>query len=145
MRCCIKLSSSRSLGTATILCGGHCGDTLLGRLQTLQNRAARVISFQNFDNTDHEYLLKNFKWLNVRQLIMFDTAVLVYKTRNEQVPIRTSVMFQNFEVNHCFNTCLAALDGYTLSRCAPNFGQRSVTYQGMKLWNTLPNEIKEAQ
>ena len=76
---------------------------------------------------------------------MFDTAVLVYKSRNEQVPIRTSVMFQNFEVSHRFNTCLVASGGYTLPRCARNFGQRSITYQGMKLWNTLSNEIKEAQ
>ena len=72
---------------------GHCDDTLLNRLQALQNRAARVISYKKYDNTDHERLLKNVKWLNVRQLIMFDTAVLVYKSRNEQVPIRTSVMF----------------------------------------------------
>ena len=89
--------------------------------------------------------MKNLKRLNVRQLIMFDTAVLVYKSQNEQVPIRTSVMFQNFEVNHCFNTRLVSLERYTLSRCARNFGQRSITYHGMKLWNTLPNEIKDAQ
>ena len=57
-RCCIKLSSSRSLGTATLW--GHCGDTLLNRLQALQNRtgAARAISFKKYDNTDHERLLK---------------------------------------------------------------------------------------
>ena len=29
--------------------------------------------------------MQNLKWLNVRQLIMFDTAVLVYQSRNEQV------------------------------------------------------------
>ena len=76
---------------------------------------------------------------------MFDTAVLVYKSQNDQVPIRTSVMFQNFEVNHRFDTYLVGLGGYTLRKCARNFGQRSITYQGMKLWNTLPSEIKEAQ
>ena len=76
---------------------------------------------------------------------MFDTAVVVYKGRTEQVPIRTSVMFQNFEVNHCFNTRLATAGGYTLPRCAENFGQRRIIYEGMKLWSTLPNEIQEAQ
>ena len=64
---------------------------------------------------------------------------------NEQAPIKTSVMIQNFELNHRFNTRLAALGGYTLPRRARNFSQRSITYQGMKLWNTLPNEIKKAQ
>ena len=37
---------------------GHCYDTLLNRLQAVQNRATRVISFQKYDNTDHKYLLK---------------------------------------------------------------------------------------
>ena len=79
---------------------------------------------------------------------MFDTAVLVYKNRNEQVAIRTSVMFQNFEVNHRFDTHLAAVGGYMLPGargCAQKFGKRSITYHGMKLSNTLLNEIKEAQ
>ena len=40
---------------------GPCGDTLLNRLQALQNRAARIISSQKYDNTDHKYLLKNLK------------------------------------------------------------------------------------
>ena len=71
--------------------------------------------------------------------------MLVYKSRNQQVPIRTSVMFQNFEVHHPFNTRFAASKGYALPRCARNFGKRSITYQGMKVWNTLRNEIKEAQ
>ena len=107
---------------------GHCGGTLLNRLQALQNRATRVISFQKYDNTDHKYLLKNLQWLNVRQLIMFDTAVLVYNSRNQQVPTRTSVMFQNFEVSHRFNTHLAALGEYTLPMCARSLGQRSIIY-----------------
>ena len=76
---------------------------------------------------------------------MFDTAVLVYKSINEKVPIRTSVIFQSFEVDHCFDTRLAASGEYAIPRCAPNFGQRSIIYQGMKLWNMLPNKIKEAQ
>ena len=73
---------------------------------------------------------------------MYDTAVLLYKSRNEQVAIRTSVMFQNFDVDHRFNMRFAASEEYALPRCARNLGQGSITYQGMKLWNTLPNEIK---
>ena len=45
---------------------------------------------------------------------MFDTAVPVYKDRNEQVPIRTFVMFQNFEVDHRINTRLEASGGFAL-------------------------------
>ena len=71
---------------------------------------------------------------------MFDTAVLLYKSRNEQVPIRTSVKFQ---VNHHFNRRLLALGGYTLPRFARNSGQRSIIYQGMKLWNTLPQKVED--
>ena len=44
---------------------GHCGETLLNRLPGLQNRAARIISFQKYDNTDHEKIFKKLKWFNV--------------------------------------------------------------------------------
>ena len=44
---------------------GHCGDTILNRLQALQNRAARGVSLKKYDNTDHEGVLKNLERLMV--------------------------------------------------------------------------------
>ena len=62
---------------------GGCNTSLLDTLQALQNRAARVIANVKYENTDHAKLLKDLDWLNVRELIEFDTASLVYKLEND--------------------------------------------------------------
>ena len=61
---------------------GGC-NSLLDILQTLQSRTARFIANVKYENTDHANLLKDLDWLNVRQLIEFDTASLMYKIEND--------------------------------------------------------------
>ena len=61
---------------------GKCSATLIGKLQTLQNRAARIITNATYDNTDNAKLLRQLNWLNVPQLIDFETASLMYKIEN---------------------------------------------------------------
>ena len=40
-----------------------------GKLQKLQNRAARIITNATYDNTDNAKLLRQLNWLNVPQLM----------------------------------------------------------------------------
>ena len=54
---------------------------------------------------------------------MFDTAVLVYKSTNEQVFIITSVMFQNFQVDYRFDIHLAVSGGYALTNVIVNLAR----------------------
>ena len=42
---------------------GYCNETLLDKLQVLQNKAARVIKGSKFENTNHPALLKELRWL----------------------------------------------------------------------------------
>ena len=63
---------------------GKCGTSLIDKLQTLQNRAARAVSKVKFDETDHEQLLKSLGWLNIRQLTDFDTASLMFKISRQK-------------------------------------------------------------
>ena len=65
---------------------GGCNTSLLHTLQTLQNRAARVIANVKYENTEHAKLLKDLDRLNVRELIEFDTASLMYKIENDLAP-----------------------------------------------------------
>ena len=56
---------------------GKCSAKLIGKLQTLQNRAARIITNATCDNTDNAKLQRQLNWLNVPQLIDFETASLM--------------------------------------------------------------------
>ena len=54
---------------------GQCGLTLKGKLQTLQNNAARTIAKPRYDEDNHDELLTEFGWFHVRKLINLDTAI----------------------------------------------------------------------
>ena len=73
---------------------------LAGKLQTLQNRAARIITNATYDNTDNAKLLRQLNWLNVPQLIDFETASLMYKIENGLVPAHLKQMFVKSEDLH---------------------------------------------
>ena len=65
---------------------GHCGDTIQQTSSFTRQSHEGHISLKKYDNTDHERLLKTLKWLNVRWLIMFDIAMLVYKAQMNNYP-----------------------------------------------------------
>ena len=83
---------------------GKCGATLIGKLQTLQNRAARIITNATYDNTDNAKLLRQLNWLNVSQLIDFETASLMYEIENELAPAHLKQMFVKSEDLHSYDT-----------------------------------------
>ena len=69
--------------------------TLLNRLQTLQNRAARAITGISYEDADHKRILKDLNILNVRQLVELDTASLMYRVENDLVPAHVKNMVPN--------------------------------------------------
>ena len=83
---------------------GHCGKTRIRKLQTLQNRAARIVAGKPFEETDHVLLLKELQWLNVEKLIDNDIAVLVYKMKNGITPDHCSETYSFQEITHPYDT-----------------------------------------
>ena len=62
---------------------GQCNETLLDRLLSLQNKAAR--SKTNF-SSDHNSLLCDYGWLNLHNLTQLDIGVFMYKTQKDLAP-----------------------------------------------------------
>ena len=61
---------------------GNCGEILKDKLQTLQNRAARVITMTSYEIVNHFASLKHLKWLDVRNIIELDMGIFMYKAIN---------------------------------------------------------------
>ena len=59
---------------------GSCGITLRIKLQKLENRAARDITFSDCDTAYFGYLLELLTWLNLTRLNEIDRATMVYKS-----------------------------------------------------------------
>ena len=124
---------------------GRCNTSLLDTLQTLQNRAARIIANVKYENTDHAKLLKVLDWLNVRELIHFDTASLMYKIENDLALTHMKEMFFKTSYLHTYSTRSATSGGFHLPHRKLNIGKASFSYRGVHVWNQLLVEIREAQ
>ena len=59
--------------------------SLSQKLQKLQNRAARVITFPNYDRSTDE-LLRMANWVKLGRQRLVDKAILMYKIVNRMVP-----------------------------------------------------------
>ena len=57
----------------------------LNRLQKLQNRAARIATSSPYDASSQP-LLKELEWPTVKELIETETAILAYRSMNEEAP-----------------------------------------------------------
>ena len=59
--------------------------SLSQKLQKLQNRAARVITFSNYGRTTDEFL-RMVNWVKLDRQRLVDKAILMYKIVNRMVP-----------------------------------------------------------
>ena len=101
---------------------GKCGATLTGKLQTLQNRVARIITNTTYD-TDNAELLRQLNWLNVSQLIDFETASLMCKIENGLAPAHLKQMFVKLKDLHSYDTRSANSGNFHLPKRRLNIGQ----------------------
>ena len=64
---------------------GNCGITLLNKIQKLQNRAARVLTYSNYD-TDAGHLFEPLGWKNLASQQQIQRATMVYKSLHGLAP-----------------------------------------------------------
>ena len=63
-----------------------CGQQLIRKLQILQTRAARVVMGIKYEEADHDLLLASLGQMNIKQLVYYDTASLMYKITQGAAP-----------------------------------------------------------
>ena len=71
---------------------GSCGFTASSKLQTLQNRAARIVTGSSY-KTSAFPILKKLGWLTVNDLIETETLKMVFKSKNQLAPEYLNSMF----------------------------------------------------
>ena len=120
---------------------GNCGLTLKNKLQTLQNRASRVVTRTKYGSVEPNELLMNLRWLNVQQLIDLDTAVMVHKSIHKNAPPYLSDLFQKPNVIHSRNTRSAKISLFP-AHANLKFGQKCFSHYGCSLWNKLDRDVQ---
>ena len=113
------------------------------KLQTLQKRTARIVAGKRFEETDYVLLLKKLQWLNVEKLIDNDNTVLVCKMKNGITPDHCSETYSFEELTHPYDTRASHSKFLQLNRYNSPYGQRSLSYAGVNVWNRLPEQVKD--
>ena len=91
---------------------GLCNDNLINKLQLLQSRVVRIITDTNYDSADHPLLLTELGWLDIRQLILFDLGIFMFKNNKGMTPQSVNNMFNNISDIHHYQTSGSLQDNY---------------------------------
>lgn len=116
---------------------------LKNRFDVLQRRMVRFIFFKDGrDHVDERDLLK-LSWLSIPDRVDFFKLKHVFKIRNKMAPEYLMNNFKSVSLAHSYNTRGSAHNFFIpkdTSKCPTSFATT-----GMKLWNGLPNFLKEVK
>ena len=115
--------------------GGQCGKSYVVKLQTLQNRAARIVTRVSYEDADHAMPLTELEWLSISQMTEYDSLSLIYRLKNGLEPEHTRQMFQGCEDIHKHNT---RSSNFYVKKMNTSKGQTRFAYSGAVAWNNLP-------
>ena len=117
---------------------GCCSKGLSQKLQKLQNRAALIVTFSNYDRNTHE-LLHSFNWHKLEHQRAVRKSIVMYNAVNNQTPNYLNSRF--FSRNEALNYNLRNTEGkLSIPQPRTNYCKRSFSHSGVVLWNSLPNE-----
>ena len=123
---------------------GRCSKTHIQKLQTLQNKAARIVAGKPFEETDLVLLLKELQWFNVEKLIDNNNAVLAYKMKNGITLDHFSETYSFEEITNPYDTRASHSKFLQLNRYNSSYGQKSFSDVEVKVWNRLPEQARDA-
>ena len=120
------------------------GATLSNRLQSLQNRAARVILGYRNEHGQSEAALNELQWKTLKQRRLVMKARLMFRIIHGQAPAVLIESFQNPNApQHDYN--LRNSDyGFYLTKPKTEYMRKTISYSGAKLWNNLPSEVRKS-
>ena len=110
------------------------------KLQLIQNFACRIfLGLKKYDHITEG--LKSLNWLNVNDRLLVNDLLMVHKCIHDLIPSCLTGNFIQRSKIHGRNT--RGSGELDLPICRLKTGQRSFAFRGAKLYNNLPNEIKQ--
>ena len=123
---------------------GGCPQYFLDMLQSIQNRAARLVC-NSKDRAPVKSLLRNCGWLSIRQLVVQHRVLLVFKIRKDGRPSYFKDRFIS-ETNPEHRTRFQEKGNIKKSRIYKHKeAKSSFVPSSIELWNKLPQQLKNIQ
>ena len=117
--------------------------TQIGRVQKLQNIAAKA-ALGGAAKHDHVTpYLKELGWLKVKQKYYFELGVVLYNVINKRIPHWLLTLPRVSDVNERVVNTRQQQQLY-VPKCNTCLGKKSPTVAGPSLWNSLPTDVGDA-
>ena len=116
--------------------------TLADKLQKLQNRAARVLTFSSYD-TSADPLIRQLGWNKLDNQRKFHKAVMVHKSLHGLAPDYLCSMFTDRSSINSYS--LRDTEGkLAIPKPRTDYLKNSFSYSGAVFWNSLPMDLRQA-
>ena len=122
---------------------GSTSTSNIERLAKLQKRAARVILHADF-NTPLLQMFETLNWLPIHKRLKYNKAVFTYKALNNLSPQYITDLLKPVSETHN-RTLRSSVNGaLAVPRSHSSLFDRSYSYTAPKLWNCIPNKVRNA-
>ena len=113
---------------------GGCDKGELQAIQVLQNKAAQIVT-RSAPRSHRDTMYDTLGWLTVNQLVVYHTAITVYRIRQSNEPEYLAEKLQ--------------FDSRNGRVIVPNLklglARRSFCFRGADTWNSLPMHVRQAR
>ena len=119
-----------------------CSARAIGRLQRVQNYAARVVTQSN-RYTPSQPLLQSLHWLPVQQRLVYKSALITYKVITTSTPSYLSdLLTVHNPAGPTRRSSTRPL--LTVPYVASDFARRSFCFVSPTVWNSLPSDVQSS-
>ena len=126
-----------------ILNWGCASKSILEPLNCNLRKAIIVTDFAAY--TAHsEPIFKRLRLLNFDKLHKLETAKFMFQINKETSYTTLGHEFLKTESLHCYNTRQSSGLGFSLQAISTNSKRNFLTFDGIKLWNSMPIDLKTA-
>ena len=120
---------------------GACCKTYIDKPQHLQNHCARIVS-NVYYNIPSSTLVKQLKWMDLKQRYRYFVGILMYKCFYRTVPPNITDRYILVQNLHQYSTRDAVNNNFTLPIPKNEVLKRSLFYNGPIIWNDIPLNVR---
>ena len=108
---------------------------LIGKMQHVQNCAARLVSKKRIASGGLDQVMKDFHWLKVKYRPIYKILLIVHNCLLGKAPEEIIQMIQYGDSSRTMNL--------QVTRFHNKYGCRAFSHTGPKLWNLLPKDVRD--
>lgn len=151
IRHCLEIDTLREVYHALIhsylrygiIAWGSASQTALKKLQTIVNRALRIMTFAPFGNVEIDPLYEILELLKVNETYTLEVAKFAYKQQNNLLPIRLANYFDTTSPENSARRS-SRLRSTSQTHVVTNtvLGNKSIQKKIIQIWKDVPEEIR---